>query len=228
MKKSTIYNTQSTIHNRCDNCFFSVWLMSPDRPALMCMQRPDMVGRWQIVALAQSCTNFYPSEIFKLGATAVRRIPLTKGKFALVDAEDYYQLVEFRWQVSDATGNTSYATGRRGGKTIKMHRFIMDAPAHLVVDHIDHNGLNNCKANLRLCTSAQNSRNCAPNKGASSKYKGVIWNKHNKKWRASIDFNKKRRHIGCFENEIDAARAYDEKAAELFGEFGHLNFPANF
>jgi len=192
------------------------------------MQKPNLPGRWQIVALAQSCRNFYPSEVCKLGAAAPRRIPLTQGKFAIVDAEDYYRLVEFRWHTTTGA-NTFYAVASPPGeKKITMHRMIMDAPGHLVVDHIDHNGLNNCKTNLRLCTTAQNNHNCSPKKGTSSKYKGVGWNKGKKRWVAMVRFNNKIHFLGHFENEIDAARAYDKKAADLFGEFGHLNFPAKF
>jgi hypothetical protein len=234
--QSTIYNLQSTIPNRCDNCFFSIWTISPNRPALICMQKASRVGKWHVVLLEQSCPNFYPSSTYrsscrsssedgKQGSKTARRIPLTKGKFAIVDAEDYYQLAQFQWFISPGT-NTLYAAGKRGEKrAIMMHRVIMDAPDHLVVDHIDHNGLNNTKANLRLCTRAQNNCNCTPNKGTTSRHKGVSWNKKMKKWRVAIKLNEKTRHIGYFENEIDAAKAYDKKAAKLFGEFACLNFP---
>jgi hypothetical protein len=209
---------------RCDNCFFSVWLMTPNRPLLMCMQKPSMPGRWQGVLLEQSCSNFYPSGIYKLGKNAVRRIPLTRGKFALIDADDYYRLVKFPWHA--IVGNsTFYATGTRNGKGVVMHREIMNTPDDLVVDHIDRNGLNNCKANLRLCTPTQNRRNAASVFGSISRYKGVTWKKSRKKWFAEIQFNKKRYSLGYFEDEIAAAKAYDKKAKELFGEFAYLNFP---
>ena len=232
---------------RCDNCFFSIWMMSSNRPMLGCKQRVGSVGRYRIVQLEQSCTNFYPSGTFrasrrsfqatrcvvalaktedgKAGSKATRRIPLTKGKFALVDAEDYYRLAKFNWHAKLGS-TTMYAARRAGGKMIKMHRLIMDAPSHLVVDHIDHNGLNNARSNLRLCTIAQNSRNMLSNNGSTSKYKGVCWHKTKKKWAATIQFNKKTYHLGHFEDEIDAAKAYDKKAKELFGEFAYLNFPS--
>jgi hypothetical protein len=210
--------------NRCDNCFFSIWAMSPNRPVLLCMQRPNLVGRWQVVLLEQSCDNFYPSAICKEGSAAVRRIPLTRGKFALVDTADYYQLSQYNW-TTQSSGNTFYACRKVAGKVIKMHRFIMSAPADLVVDHIDHNGLNNCRSNLRLCTPAQNARNTFPNKGTSSRYKGVHKSKGAKKWCAAIKLNNKTDHLGTFENQIAAAMAYDEKAGEFFGEYAHLNFP---
>ena len=201
--------------------------MSSNRPMLGCKQRAGSVGRYRIVQLEQSCRNFYPSGTFKAGSEAVRRIPLTRGKFALVDAEDYYQLSKFNWQaLTNAT--IFYACGKVDGKTIKMHRFIMNAPSHLVVDHIDRNGLNNCKSNLRLCTVAQNSRNSGSNKGSTSRYKGVSWNRNVKKWGAQIRLNYKIHRIGYFENETEAAKAYDKRAVELHGEFACLNFPNEF
>ena len=168
--------------------------------------------------------NFYPSKTFKKGPKAVRRIPLTQGKFATVDARDYYRLSKFNWYAVIAQ-NTFYAARTQSGKSIKMHRFIMDAPEDLFVDHIDHDGLNNAKGNLRLCTFTQNARNTQPTKGTSSRYKGVCWKKKEKKWVANVQPNNKRYFLGYFTDEIDAAKAYDKKAAKVFGEFACLNFP---
>ena len=100
----------------------------------------------------------------------------------------------------------------------------MGAPEHLLVDHIDHNGLNNCRSNLRLSTMAQNVRNTI-SRGGSSKYKGVHWCKRSKKWTGQICFNGKGHHLGGFRDEIEAAKAYDKRAKELHGEFACLNFP---
>ena len=209
---------------RCDNCCFSTWIVGVGRPVLVCKERKGYVGSYRSVYLDSSCANFYPSELAKLGPKAIRPIPLTRGKFALVDAEDYYRLAQFNWHAILGR-TTTYAARRACGKIVKMHRWIMDAPDHLVVDHIDHNGLNNTRGNLRLCTHLQNSRNRIPAARSTSKYKGVYWYKIIKKWVAGIYVNNKKQHIGCFENEIDAAKAYDKKAAEIFGEFACLNFP---
>ncbi len=225
MLRNTHHDIRNTNHIRCDNCVFSTWTISADRPALICMQRASRVGKWHVLQLDQSCSNFYPTTNFKLSLPVPRPIPLTKGKFAIVDADDYYRLVKYKWHISDPASNTLYAARRLERKSLKMHRVIMGAPDHLVVDHIDHNGLNNCKSNLRLCTLAQNNRNCGASKGASSRYKGVSWRKDTKKWEAMIRFNKKMYRLGTFKNEIDAARAYDKKAAQLHGEFAYLNFP---
>jgi len=92
------------------------------------------------------------------------------------------------------------------------------------VDHIDGNGLNNTRANLRICTYQQNVCNCK-SRGGDSKYKGISWDKRSKKWRAKIRYNSKDKHLGVFEDEIEAAREYDREAAKLFGEFAYLNFP---
>jgi hypothetical protein len=109
-----------------------------------------------------------------------------------------------------------------------MHRIILNAPPHLVVDHINHNGLDNRKANLRLCTVAQNNQNTRPhaNPNKLSKYKGVSLDKNRNLYIALIHRNKKNYYLGRFKNETDAAKAYDKKAAELFGEFAYLNFPS--
>ena len=198
-------------------------MITPNRPVLTCKQKVNFVGRWRGVHIDGKCTNFYPSSTFLAGSAAVRKIPLTQGKFALVDADDYYQLSKFNW-FTDSCARTSYAARKQNQSNVMMHRMIMGAPDHLVVDHIDHNGLNNCKTNLRLCTPAQNTRNTTSRKGAS-KYKGLYRARGGKIWVAKIQFNGKKVHIGQFENEIDAAKAYDKKASQLHGQFACLNFP---
>ncbi len=105
-----------------------------------------------------------------------------------------------------------------------MHRMIMGEPKGMFVDHIDGNSQNNRRSNLRICTPAQNLQNQRP-KGGTSRYKGVYFHKKDNKWMAKIGFNGKNTYLGLFEDEILAARAYDKKAKELFGEFAYLNFP---
>lgn len=100
----------------------------------------------------------------------------------------------------------------------------MQAPKGMVVDHINHNGLDNRKANLRIATFSENRRNSRKAKDTSSKYKGVSWHKNNKKWHAGININGRRKHLGSFDDEIQAAKAYDEVARKYHGEFSSLNF----
>jgi hypothetical protein len=104
-----------------------------------------------------------------------------------------------------------------------MHREILNASDGMECDHINHNGLDNRKVNLRLCTHQQNCFNKKPQPNNTSKYKGVAWNDESKKWQASIMHNGRKIHIGYYDYEADAAIAYDDYAAELFGEFAYLN-----
>ena len=159
-----------------------------------------------------------------------RRIPLTHGKYAIVDTDDYVWLSKYKWYVVKR-GNTFYANRGQWSKTqkrrltITMHRLIIDVPDGLFVDHINHNGLDNRKANLRPATPAENARYARyPKINTSSKYRGVWYNKKKEKWRATISVNLKRKQIGYFKNEIDAARAYDNAAKHYYKDFAILNF----
>jgi len=193
-------------------------------PVLMCKQKKHLENKWRGLHLDGACENFYPSTDSRLTDQAARRIPLARDKFIIVDAADYYWLAQYRWFIENGA-KTSYASRRYNGKRIKMHREIMNAPANLVVDHIDHNGLNNCRSNLRLCSLAQNNCNRLSIRGGTSKYKGISWSKTRKRWIVKIQLNQKTYHIGQFKNEIDAAKAYDKRAKELHGQFACLNFP---
>jgi len=148
-----------------------------------------------------------------------------KGKYvALVDDEDFEILNKFNWYVIKHR-NTFYATrqirNNKNQTTIRIHWDIM---GDKFIDHIDRNGLNNQKSNLRICTNQQNQMNRKPNKNCTSKYKGVYINKLKTMWIAVISLNNKHKYLGSFKLEIDAAKAYDNKAEELFGEFANLNF----
>jgi len=159
-----------------------------------------------------------------------RKIPLTQGKFAIVDPEDYPRLAKHKWFLAKSpTG--SYAArwqrlkAKNTRKRIWMHREIIHIPKHMVCDHINRNGLDNRKANLRPATVSQNLCNRTKTKAKTrSKYKGLEWDKTQRKWKARIQLNYRKIHIGSFDNEIDAAKAYDKKARELFKEFACLNF----
>ncbi len=104
----------------------------------------------------------------------------------------------------------------------KLHRSLLAAPGGLVVDHINHDPLDNRRENLRLCTSAENSRNRKLDPRNKTGFKGVSRNRHS--FVATIQVNRKLRHLGSFASAIEAARRYDEAAIALHGEFALLNF----
>ncbi len=156
----------------------------------------------------------------------MKEIKLTKGKVALVDDEDYEWLNQRKWHLT----KTGYAA--RGERAINkkiiyiyMHRLILNVQDKtILVDHRDMNGLNNCRNNLRTATHSQNSYNRKSESGASSKYLGVYWNKIYKKWEVRIKSNGVNKYLGRFNNEEDAAVAYDKSAKETRGNFANLNF----
>lgn len=158
-----------------------------------------------------------------------KQVPLTQGKFALVDDEDFEWLSQHKWHLSQ---HGYAARGKHEGypkKTVGilfMHRVILNAPSGTEVDHINGNRLDNRRSNLRLCTRRQNLQNSRKRDNSSSLYKGVYFDKSRNKWQAYIDGPHGRIHLGRFSQETDAARAYDEKAKEVFGEFARLNFPS--
>lgn len=152
---------------------------------------------------------------------------LLKGKSILLDNEDYPIVNSFKWYLRQGP-HTFYARGylyRKNGKSIRvyMHRLIMNVNKGQEIDHIDGNGLNNQKSNLRICSHAQNAWNQKPCKNKTSIYKGVYWHKQSLKWRARIRPSKKHLSLGLFNNEMEAALAYDRKAKEIFGKFARVN-----
>jgi len=152
----------------------------------------------------------------------VKKILLTKGQLAIVDDFNFEWLNQWKWCASKS-GNQYYAKAWIDNKMIRMHRLIMNPPDDKQIDHKNHNGLDNRKSNLRLCTQAQNIRHQKPQtRKTSSKYKGVSWDRA--KWCAYIKYQRKTIHLGAYHNEIEAAKVYDAKALELFGEFACTNF----
>ena len=156
----------------------------------------------------------------------IKTITLSKGYVALVDDEDYEDASRFKWSACEK-GHNVYALRniRINGKyhSLYLHRYLMSLSClgkH--IDHIDGNGLNNRRENLRLCTNTENLRNQHSSHG-SSKYKGVSWHKR-KKWMARIRVDGVDIYLGVYEEEEAAARAYDKAAKKHFGEFANLNF----
>ncbi len=194
----------------------------------VCINRNGADGQLLLADQFSPCRNYLAkSAVNRLAVvqpkdSQIRFIPLTQGKVAIVDAADYQWLSMYKWNASESK-NAFYARNSKR-RRIYMHRFIMNAPPDKVVDHKDHNGLNNRRSNLRICSSAENLRNRRPNK-KTSRYKGVHWCKESRIWKAVIKFRGKKQNLGQFDNEIDAARAYDKAARQLFKEFAYLNFP---
>jgi len=161
---------------------------------------------------------------------AFRKIPLTQGKYAIVDPDDYVRLAKYKWRICRTKGkNVTYAERSMrlpNGKysRILMHRQIIDVPEGYVIDHINGSGLDNRRANLRLATVAQNAWN-SKKRNPRSGYKGVCFTRDKGLWRAAIVCNRRRIHLGYFRDKRAAARAYDAAARIHFGEYAVLNFP---
>lgn len=161
-----------------------------------------------------------------------RKIPLTKGKYAIVDPDDYYRLSEYKWFASGGCYNKFYAVCRKpdpngkGTKVICMHREVANTPEGLVCDHINGRTLDNRKSNLRSATRSQNIWNSRKtSRPGYSKYKGITFYKRHQNWGAQIIVDGRRIFLDKFREEIQAAKAYDRAAKKYFGEFAVLNFP---
>jgi hypothetical protein len=155
----------------------------------------------------------------------MKKIPLTRGKFALVDDADYEWLMQWKWCAVAANRDKTDWYAATGCPQIFMHRLILNAPANMKVDHHYGNGLNNQRYNLRLCNNVQNQGNRKPQKSRrSSIYKGIHWNKQSQKWVAQIVKLGHTTYLGSYSKEKDAAKAYDKAARLYFGEFARTNF----
>ncbi len=160
----------------------------------------------------------------------MKSIPLTQGQVTLVDNVDYEQLSKHKWCVVKE-GLSFYAarqSPRTNGKQhqIRMHRQILglEHGDKRQGDHRNHNTLDNQRYNLRVSTVQQNQMNQKPRLNSFSQFKGVSWNKQNKKWVVHIRIKKKNTHLGCYVDEELAAMAYDLVTRKVFGEFAYLNF----
>lgn len=141
-----------------------------------------------------------------------------------IDDEDYPLVSQHSWCCDfDGYIVTTVEFERGKYKSVGIHRLIMNTPVGLVTDHINNNKLDNRKANLRICSHAQNVRNNRPQSKSTSRYKGVYWRKDRNKWVARIKQHGKTISLGHYTNESEAALAYNVKAKELFGEYAWLN-----
>lgn len=164
----------------------------------------------------------------------MKQIPLTQGKFALVDDEDYDFLMQWKWHYRPETSSSGYAArshnfynekGKRTAKQIWMHRVINKTMDNFDTDHCNGNGLDNQKSNLRTANRAQNIANRCKIKSdkATSKYKCVSYMKKTNRWRCNIKAGKKTIFSSFFDTEIEAALSYNKEAIKLYGDFAKLN-----
>jgi hypothetical protein len=158
----------------------------------------------------------------------VAEIRLHNGMVAIVDDADISQLSSLRWYAKrDANTCYAYTVIRIGPGKVRyqlMHRILV--PGFPVVDHRNGNGLDNRRINLRGCTQRQNLSNQGKFDGASSRFKGVTWDKRRRVWQAKVTSQGKDYRLGNFDDETAAARAYDEAARHHFGSYARLNFPS--
>lgn len=165
---------------------------------------------------------------------SIRYVPLTQGYVAIVDAEDYERVSQFKWVAAvirrkDGTIRNVYAQRNipwsdRKGATQRMHRFISGlSDSKIQGDHKNHNGLDNRRDNLRSCDNTRNCHNTRLRPSSTSGAKGVSWDDEAMRWRARITVNGKVKHLGRFGFKEQAAAAYNEAAKKYFGEFAHLN-----
>ena len=141
-----------------------------------------------------------------------------KGNFVLIDSRDYEYYNQWKWSLGQWGVKRS-----NNNRNIYLARLIMNCPSNFVVDHINGNSLDNRRSNLRICTSRENSFNSSIAKNNVSGFKGVSKHKLTGKWESRIGVNRKKLHLGLFNNKRTAAMAYNIAAKKYFGEFAKLN-----
>jgi hypothetical protein len=212
----------------CHTCIYAhwdpgLWLRTlgsgfPARPT--CANQPDTPGQLRECPCGRVCRNYRPRPPVPTGEN-VKMIPLTQGFYTYVDAEDFEWLNRYHWHAYNG-----YASRCDGSGRIYMHREIMKPPKGMVVDHVNGNGFDNTRANMRNVTREDNMHNQRKHAGTASIYKGVTRGQSSKgSWCARVAWRGHRLTAGTFASEAEAARAYDRLAVELFGEHARVNFP---
>lgn len=154
-------------------------------------------------------------------------VPLTgRGGpcIAKIDPEDYEEISQCKWYIKKPK-KSRYSRYAINGKGEFLHREIMNPPKGIAIDHINGDGLDNRRANLRIADACQNQWNQRRKENGTSKFKGVSWCTRVKKWAIQICYKQKFIWLGYYDDEVEAARAYDRAAVKYFGVFARLNFP---
>ena len=159
---------------------------------------------------------------------SIALIPLGKDSkygFAIVDNDMSWLAEKYKWTVTNngkyvCTGTYDFGNGII--KHIYLHRLIAGVNAGGIVDHISRDTMDNRRSNLRIVDSRINQIN-SQTRGGTSQYRGVCWDKHNKKWQSKLRNKGKWHYFGYYSNEIDAAKAYNDGAKKYFGEYASLN-----
>lgn len=149
-------------------------------------------------------------------------VPLTRGLEAVIDPADAGAVSQYNWHASTGTKGWVYAQTNIHGQTVGLHRFLLKPPGNLFVDHINGNGLDNRRSNLRLATHGENSQNCRRPRRNTSGVKGISWHNATGKWQARIGCSGKSIYLGCFDRLDDAAVAYAQASALHHGLFGKI------
>lgn len=227
----------------CSECVYAIqptkgqWLkamMSRWPCGLTCLNHAECSGVLRDTWPGNTCRNFRAKSELPVRTVPpeppndeIRYIALTQGKYAIVDAADYAWLNQWKWCAA-RSGNRWYAYRKHHGKTMHMHKLIMNPPPGMVVDHINGNSLDNRRVNLRICTQRQNAWNHGRRKkeNATSRFIGVHRDKRRpEKCYVRVTRDGKATNLGPFDDEVEAARARDRMAIELHGSFAYLNFP---
>ena len=220
----------------CQHCVYAGRVRNGDPDELICVNCPFAPGELVRVRPDGACPNFRakrepprrfprtsPLALPEPPNDTIRYIPLTRGLFVTVDAADYPELSKYKW-CATIRGKMAYACRSEKGKIVFMHRQIMQPPPGMVVDHIDHNGVDNRRENLRVCTQRQNRWNTR-GKGSRSGYKGVWHCAKRDRYEAGITFDGRKIPLGWFDDPAQAARIRDRKALALQGPYAYINLP---
>ena len=148
-----------------------------------------------------------------------------KGYKVLLSACDVERVMSHKWyRIGNTRNNHYYFAYKSNYKDIRLHRFIVNCPEGMQVDHINNNTLDNRRSNLRVCTIPENSRNCKKYRNNTSGFKGVSWNVRIKKWQAYISIGgSKNKNLGCYNTPEEAYKAYCEASKKYHGEFGRVS-----